>query len=136
MKVFILAHDVGHVLFGDIRQCAVSRAARQQERCVNPADGLLSLAPEEIEGEVSSHKTDAWCLGLLLYELCSDGHKAAFHRVHNLATLVKVLCLWHVVHGLCCGHVVPCGHVVHGLCLAEIRRRGPEHTHTHLACAS
>lgn len=51
------------------------------------------LSPEEVKG--NSHyndKCDVWSLGVILYELCSDGHKGPFDQACKLPDLMKAIC--------------------------------------------
>jgi len=48
------------------------------------------LSPEEASGALSHYteKTDLWALGVVLYELCSDGHRGPFDEATTLPALV------------------------------------------------
>eukprot|EP00419_Tripos_fusus_P031089 CAMPEP_0172781450 /NCGR_PEP_ID=MMETSP1074-20121228/203434_1 /TAXON_ID=2916 /ORGANISM="Ceratium fusus, Strain PA161109" /LENGTH=793 /DNA_ID=CAMNT_0013618427 /DNA_START=26 /DNA_END=2403 /DNA_ORIENTATION=- len=49
------------------------------------------LSPEEASGAVTHYteKTDLWALGVVLYELCSDGHRGPFDEATTLPALVR-----------------------------------------------
>lgn len=51
------------------------------------------LSPEEVQGIAHyNSKCDVWSLGIILYELCSDGHKGPFDMADRLPHLMRAIC--------------------------------------------
>lgn len=47
------------------------------------------FSPEELSGERYDARSDVWALGIILYELCSDGHRGPWHKAAGLPALMK-----------------------------------------------
>jgi len=88
-NIFLTCSDEG-VRVGDLGQAKLLTASQTDASTLMGSPRYLS--PEEIDGVGHyNDKCDVWGLGIILYEMCSKGHKNPYCKAKNLPELMEAI---------------------------------------------